>query len=78
MRIFVVYASADGSTAEIARRIAQRLRERGHDASDQPGSPRDWQCARLAKPVRTQQRLDVALPGKTNWRLPDVQAPRIR
>lgn len=36
MRILVVYASADGSTAEIARRIAQRLRERGHDVSDQP------------------------------------------
>ncbi len=40
MRILVVYASADGSTAEIARRIAQRLRERGHDVSEQPaGSP---------------------------------------
>ena len=36
MRTLVAYASADGSTAEIARRIAQRLRERGHDASDQP------------------------------------------
>jgi len=36
MRVLVVYASADGSTAEIARRIAQRLRERGHEASDQP------------------------------------------
>ena len=36
MRILVVYASADGSTAEIARRIAQRLRERGYDVSDQP------------------------------------------
>jgi len=28
MRVLVVYASADGSTAEIARRIARRLRER--------------------------------------------------
>jgi menaquinone-dependent protoporphyrinogen oxidase len=36
MRILVVYASADGSTADIGRRIAQRLRERGHDVSDQP------------------------------------------
>lgn len=36
MRILVVYASADGSTAGIAHRIAHRLRERGHDASDQP------------------------------------------
>ena len=35
MRVLVVYASADGSTAEIARRIAQRLRDRGHDVSDQ-------------------------------------------
>ena len=36
MRVLVVYASADGSTAEIGRRIAQHLRERGHDVSDQP------------------------------------------
>ena len=36
MHILVVYASANGSTADIARRIAQRLRERGHDAADQP------------------------------------------
>jgi menaquinone-dependent protoporphyrinogen oxidase len=36
MRIAVVYASADGSTAEIADRIAERLREHGHDASARP------------------------------------------
>lgn len=36
MHILVVFASADGSTADIARRIAQSLRERGHDVSDQP------------------------------------------
>ena len=36
MRILVVYASADGSTGEIAGHIAQRLRERGNDVSVQP------------------------------------------
>lgn len=36
MRIFVIYASADGSTAEVAGRIAERLRERGYLASNQP------------------------------------------
>jgi menaquinone-dependent protoporphyrinogen IX oxidase len=35
MRVLVVYASADGSTGEIACRIAQGLRERGHEVSDQ-------------------------------------------
>lgn len=35
MRVLVVYAFADGSPGEIARRTAQRLRERGHEVSDQ-------------------------------------------
>ena len=64
MRILVVYASADGSTAEIDRRIAQRLRERGHDASDQPvgsaGSLHDIDAIVLGSAVRDRQWLDEA------------------
>ena len=64
MRIIVVYASADGSTAEIARRIAQRLRERGHDASDQPvgsaGSLHDVDAVVLGSAVHSRQWLDEA------------------
>ena len=64
MRILVVYASADGSTAEIARRIAQRLRERGHDASDQPvgsaGSIQDVDAVVLGSAVHDRQWLGEA------------------
>ena len=64
MRILVVYASADGSTAEIARRIAQRLRERGHDASDQPagsaGSLQDVDAVVLGSAVHDRQWLHEA------------------
>ena len=34
-RVLVVYASADGSTAGIVRRIARHLREGGHEVSNQ-------------------------------------------
>ncbi len=64
MRILVVYASADGSTAEIARRIAQRLRERCHDASDQPvgsaGSLQGVDAVVLGSAVHGRQWLDEA------------------
>ena len=64
MRILVVYASADGSTAEIARRIAQRLRERGHDALDQPvgsaGSLQGVDAVVLGSAVHDRQWLDEA------------------
>jgi menaquinone-dependent protoporphyrinogen oxidase len=64
MRILVVYASADGSTAEIARRIAQRLRERGHEVSDQPvgsaGSLHDIDAIVLGSAVHDRQWLDEA------------------
>ena len=64
MRILVVYASADGSTAEIARRIALRLRERGHDASDQPvgsaGSLHGVDAVVLDSAVHGRQWLDEA------------------
>jgi menaquinone-dependent protoporphyrinogen oxidase len=64
MRILVVYASADGSTAEIARRIAQRLRERGHDASDLPvgsaGSLQGVDAVVLGSAVHDRQWLDEA------------------
>ena len=64
MRILVVYASADGSTAEIGRRIAQRLRERGHDASDQPvsstGSLHGVDAVVLGSAVHGRQWLDEA------------------
>ena len=64
MRILVLYASADGSTAEIARRIAQRLRERGHDASDQPvgsaGSLQGVDAVVLGSAVHGRQWLDEA------------------
>lgn len=36
MRVLVAYASADGSTGEIAERIAGRLRGRGHEATAAP------------------------------------------
>jgi menaquinone-dependent protoporphyrinogen oxidase len=65
MRILVVYASADGSTAEIARRIALRLRERGHDASDQPvgsaGSLHGVDAVVLGSAVHGRQWLDEAV-----------------
>lgn len=64
MRILVVYASADGSTAEIARRIAQRLRDRGYDASDQPvgsaGSLQGVDAVVLGSAVHDRQWLDEA------------------
>jgi menaquinone-dependent protoporphyrinogen oxidase len=64
MRILVVYASADGSTAGIGRRIAQRLRERGHDASDQPvgstGSLHGVDAVVLGSAVHGRQWLDEA------------------
>jgi menaquinone-dependent protoporphyrinogen oxidase len=64
MRILVVYASADGSTAEIARRITQRLRERGHNASDQPvgsaGSLQGVDAVVLGSAVHDRQWLDEA------------------
>jgi len=41
MRAMVIYASADGSTAEIARRIADRLREGGDEAVALPVSSVD-------------------------------------
>lgn len=64
MRVLVVYASADGSTAEIARRIAQRLRERGHEASDQSvgaaGSLDDVDAIVLGSAVHNRQWLGQA------------------
>jgi len=39
MRILVLYASADGSTAGVADRIAKRLGRHGHDAASRPVSP---------------------------------------
>jgi menaquinone-dependent protoporphyrinogen oxidase len=64
MRILIVYASADGSTAEIARRITQRLRERGHNASDQPvasaGSLQGVDAVVLGSAVHDRQWLDEA------------------
>jgi menaquinone-dependent protoporphyrinogen oxidase len=64
MRILVVYASADGSTAEIARRIARRLRERGHEVSDQPvtsdGSLQDIDAIVLGSAVHNRQWLGEA------------------
>ncbi|MDA8047797.1 MAG: flavodoxin [Actinomycetota bacterium] len=38
MRVLVAYATADGSTEEIADRIAARLRAHGHHASARPVS----------------------------------------
>lgn len=64
MSILVVYASADASTAEIGRRIAQRLRERGHDASDQPvgstGSLNGVDAIVLGSAIHGRQWLDEA------------------
>lgn len=65
MRILVVYASADGSTAEIASRVAQRLRERGHDAADQPvgsiGSLQGVDAVVLGSAIHGRQWLDDAI-----------------
>jgi menaquinone-dependent protoporphyrinogen oxidase len=64
MRVLIVHASADGSTAEIARRIAQRLRERGHEASDQPvgatGSPDGVDAVVLGSAAHNRQWLGQA------------------
>ena len=64
MRIGVVYASADGSTAEIAQRIAERLREHGHEASARPvgSAPRieDVDAVVLGSAVHARQWLDDA------------------
>jgi menaquinone-dependent protoporphyrinogen oxidase len=38
MRILVAYASADGSTAEVAEHLAARLATRGHDVTTLPVS----------------------------------------
>lgn len=64
MRVLVAYASGDGSTAGIAHRIAERLRERGHAISDQPvssaGSPRGFDAVVLGSAIHGRQWLGQA------------------
>ena len=64
MRIMVPYASADGSTAGIAQRIAERLRDHGHEASAQPvgSAPRieDVDAVVLGSAIHARQWLDDA------------------
>lgn len=64
MRVLVASASADGSTTDIAHRIAQRLRERGHDISDQPAgaadSPAGFDAVVLGSAIHGRQWLSQA------------------
>ena len=64
MRVLVIYASADGSTAGIAERIAVRLRHRGHHASLHPvgeaGSVEGADAVVLGSAVHARRWLDEA------------------
>jgi menaquinone-dependent protoporphyrinogen oxidase len=64
MQILVVYASADGSTADIAHRIVQVLSERGHDVlcetPDSTGHLDGIDAVVLGSAVHSRQWLDEA------------------
>jgi menaquinone-dependent protoporphyrinogen oxidase len=76
MRILVAFASADGSTKEIAGRVGERLRERGHQASTRPvdscGTLDDVDAIVLGSAIHGRQWLDEAT------RFVDTHRPALR